>query len=193
MFKTYCGLALAAFLLCDLILFGSSATAQSVVQLPSISQFQYNGSVMVPDGGTTSLGGVNRSAFGSTQRGRNRAFGSVLGRSNASATVTIIDHDEIDRRLRGIGPENRNGKPRNTVANAKANPKAVDPDREGKALVRYARAQYKEGKQRTSFEAYRLAISVLSPKLKTLAEAEFRRTFGTAAVQANSMPGQRRF
>ncbi|TWT92385.1 hypothetical protein [Stieleria varia] len=159
----------------------ATANAQ-VVQLPTFHQFSYNGSVLVPDGGTTSLGGVSRSAIGSSHRPGSRALGATLSRSNASVTVTIIDHDEIDRQIRGVTADRPNGFPVDPAA-----AKVVDQDAEGKALVRYARAKYRSGDQSAAFEGYRMAIAVLSPNLRQLAEAEFKRQFGSAATQALSM------
>ncbi len=85
------GLAAAA-------LFAGELAAQ-VVQLPTFSTFTYRGSVMVPDGGTLSVGGVTRSAEGSTARGvpglsgipgLNRGFTNRgIGRETGSSGLTI--------------------------------------------------------------------------------------------------------
>ena len=63
---------------------------------------------------------------------------------------------------------------------------------EGKALVRHARKMYREGKHSAAFESYRLAIRVLTPQLRDLAAAEFKRTFGSSADQALRMSTLRR-
>ncbi len=60
----------------------------------------------------------------------------------------------------------------------------MDPVEEGKALVRYARQQYREGKTSESFVTYQMAIGVLDGRLKDLAVVEFRRVFGVAAEQS---------
>lgn len=187
-------------LACLIVLPGASASGQ-VVQLPSISTFSYSGSVLAPDRGTTSLGGVSRSAMGSSRRGLSRGFGSSFSRSNASVTATIIDHQEIDRQIRGAEAARRGGRS-NTVSGFTRSgagtrsmgssnagtaenrsvtpaPGENDPDAEGKTLVRYARAKYRAGDHRASLEGYRAAIGILSPKLRGLAEAEFRRVFPT--------------
>ncbi|MCA9139445.1 MAG: hypothetical protein KDB00_21880 [Planctomycetales bacterium] len=170
--------------------FGGIACGQTTVQLPSFSQFSYSGSVLVPTGGSTSLGSISRSSSGSSSRGfgGGRAFGGAMSHAGASAHVTIIDNDAIDRQIRGLPPKDTVGSlpQSSTAANRSAvtNPSAVtkrtttiDPDAEGKILVRFARKQYLAGKQASSFDAYQLAIESLSPRLAALAKAEFQRVF----------------
>ncbi|MDB4694874.1 hypothetical protein OAF47_00235 [bacterium] len=178
------------------------AQLPSVVQLPSLHTFSYQGSVLVPDGGTTSLGGVMRSASGYNHRGWNRGYGSVNSTSNASVSVRIIDLAEMDRQILG-------GSPRDFLRNMRARELQLEQSQEhqkktvgqptqvlhasmraplsrteeGKALVRFARQEYREGRQSSSIQAYGMAINQLDGRLKTLAEAEFRRVFGTTAVQ----------
>lgn len=175
------------------------AQLPSVVQLPSLHAFSYQGSVLVPDGGTTSLGGVMRSASGYNHRGWNRGYGSVNSTSNASVSVRIIDPAEMDRQILGGSPQEflRNMRARElqlgqaeqqqrktvgqqTHASVRA---PLSRTEEGKALVRFARQEYREGRQSSSIQAYGMAINQLDGRLKTLAEAEFRRVFGTTAEQ----------
>jgi hypothetical protein len=175
------------------------AQLPSVVQLPSLHTFSYQGSVLVPDGGTTSLGGVMRSASGYNHRGWNRGYGSVNSTSNASVSVRIIDLAEMDRQILGGSPQEflRNMRARElqlgqsqqqqrktvgqqTHASVRA---PLSRTEEGKALVRFARQEYREGRQSSSIQAYGMAINQLDGRLKTLAEAEFRRVFGTTAEQ----------
>ena len=163
------------------------ASAQTTVQLPTLNTFGYSGSVLVPTGGSTSLGGVSRSAMGtSSRRFGGRARGAAFGRAGASAHVTIIDHDAIDRQLRGLPPKGsratRSTPTRSTTAAATQTkrtpmPDVMDPDAEGKVLVRFARKQFLAGKHASSFNAYQLAIDSLSPRLAELARAEFKRVF----------------
>ncbi|WP_182866820.1 hypothetical protein [Stieleria mannarensis] len=175
------------------------ASAQSTVQLPSFSRFSYSGSVLVPVGGSASLGGVSRSASGISRRG-SRAIGAgvgragALGHAGASAHVTIIDHDAIDRQLRGLPPKSQGRSsasarpPRTTAVPPDAlNP---DPDAEGKALVRFARKQYLAGKHSSAFDAYRIAIETLTPRLATLAKAEFKRVFPSEKRPVDIQPRQ---
>ncbi len=167
----------------------------SVVQLPSFSTFSYHGTVVVPDSGGAYLGGVKRSASGVTRRGRGlgHGIGAALGNSGASVHATIIDLNEIDRQILGGTPEQFLRRERAKEARLGIDPKiAVDPDAEGKALVRYARRRYREGKHSKSFDGYLLAIDVLSPNLRDLAAAEFKRVFGQAADQATRMLTLRR-
>jgi hypothetical protein len=172
-------------LACMIVLVGgcllaSAVTAQlpSVVQLPSFQTFSYSGSVLVPDGGSTYLGGVSRSASGTTRSGLSRASGSSLGHSGLSVSVTIIDLEAMDRKILGGTPEEFMKRQQGLTA------KPVDRTEEGKSLVRFARAKYKEGDESASFAAYRLAIGSLDGRLKELATVEFRRVFGTAAEQS---------
>ncbi|WP_153556115.1 hypothetical protein [Roseimaritima sediminicola] len=78
-----------------------------VVQLPSQQQFRYRGSVMVPDGGSTYLGGNLRAAAGQTRRGFGpaSAAGRSLSAGGLSVRAQIIDHGAIDRELLGGTPE----------------------------------------------------------------------------------------
>ena len=74
-----------------------------VVQLPSISTFSYSGVVSVPDGGTTSLGGIRRSGSFSSSSGfgpfRSRSRGGFASASGLSVSAQIIDLDEMDRQI----------------------------------------------------------------------------------------------
>lgn len=186
------------------------AQLPSVVQLPSFHTFSYGGSVLVPDGGTTSLGGVKRSAAGYNQRGWNRGYGSVNSTSNASVSARIIDLAEMDRQILGGSPEeflrrkrtqeqqtNAVGLPlgaigRQTHASQMPKSSALSRTEEGKALVRFARQQYREGRKSSSIQAYGMAINQLDGRLKSLAVDEFRRVFGTAAEQLLQVSSLRR-
>lgn len=175
----------------------SVATAQqvgnqipSVVQLPSFQFFTYSGTVVVPDSGGAYLGGNKSYASGARRRAFNRAFGSSLGNPQASVHPTIIDHNEIDRQLLGGTPKEFVNSERDRAAASKR--KVMDPAEEGKALVRFARKQYREGKDTAAFDTYRMAIQVLDGRLRELAIVEFRRVFGTAADQSLRMASARR-
>ncbi len=172
---------IALFAFCVCLADAKSALAQlpTTVQLPSFSSFSYNGTVVVPAGGSTYLGGVNRSATGMNRRGLSRGFGSSLGRSGASVHATIIDHNAIDRQLLGMSKEE--------LIAGKQTRKRVSPTEEGKALVRHARKLYLEGKKGDSFDTYRMAIGILPTGLREIAVKEFERLFGAAATQAVRM------
>jgi hypothetical protein len=180
------GRILALFLLIAAVFTDASGQLPSVVQLPSFRTFSYSGTVVVPDGGSAYLGGNRTSLSGSSRRGLSRGFGFSQGISQASVTATIIDLDEIDRHLLGATPQEF------VKASQRDRAKQVDPTEEGKALVRYARRQYREGKKTAAFDTYRMAISVLRGRLRELAEAEFRRVFGSAADQSLRMASRRR-
>lgn len=169
------------------------AHAQTV-QLPSFRQFHYSGSVMAPDRGSASLGGVSRSyASRAARRGSGVARSAGGSRGGASVHVTIIDHDAIDRRLRGLPPESNRTPPIGAHVAAASKPKvqAIDPDAEGKALVRYARRLYIDGRHVSAFDAYRLAIPALSPKLASLAKAELERLFAAEQRPPEQRPPSR--
>ena len=156
-------LAVATLLAVTLLVGDCSAqqTLPSTVQLPSFSQFSYNGTVLVPDGGEAHLGSVKRSASGSSRRGLNRAAGFDNSISQASAKVHIIDHAEMDRQLLGGTPKEFLQRERAKEKWLGINPLApVDPDGHGKALVRQARKEYRAGNQSASFSSYRSEIYV---------------------------------
>ncbi|MGI9442732.1 MAG: hypothetical protein ACR2N1_09715 [Rubripirellula sp.] len=179
------------------------AQLPSVVQLPSFHTFSYRGSVLVPDGGTTSLGGVKRSATGYNHRGWNRGYGSVNSTSNASVSARIIDLAEMDRQILGGSPQEflrrMRAEEQHAIAaglpvgtTARQTQATLSRTEEGKALVRFARQEYREGRKSSSIQAYGMAINQLDGRLKTLAVAEFRRVFGTAAEQLLQLSSLRR-
>jgi hypothetical protein len=77
----------------------------TTVQLPSFSFFSVNTTVSVPDSGGAYLGGIKRARDSSTTRGfgplKNRGIGGERLASGVSVEATIIDHDELDRAVRG--------------------------------------------------------------------------------------------
>jgi hypothetical protein len=77
----------------------------TTVQLPSFAFFSVNTTVSVPDSGGASLGGMNHARDASATRGfgplRNRGLGGDRLASGVSVHATIIDHDELDRAVRG--------------------------------------------------------------------------------------------
>lgn len=93
--------------------FAESAYGQLTVQLPTINVFNINTVVSVPDGGTISLGGVNRYSAGRTSRGvpglsnipgvnrlfKNTGIGSETSSSQATASVKIISLQEMEDEL----------------------------------------------------------------------------------------------
>lgn len=83
---------------------GTSASAQ-VVQLPSTRSLSYSGSVWVPDGGTTSLGGVNRLRTSSSSSGwgpyASGAISSSAGAAGLSVSAQVIDLAALDEAMLG--------------------------------------------------------------------------------------------
>jgi hypothetical protein len=81
------------------------AQAQSI-QLPTFSFATVSTTVMVPDGGSAFLGGVNRSAEGRSEYGvlpfpgfQNRGIGQDRSATNMFVTATIHDFDAMDQAL----------------------------------------------------------------------------------------------
>ena len=104
------------------LLVNQTAHAQPItVQLPTLRVFSVNTTVMVPDGGTMSLGGIGRSAMGSVSRGvpglgsipglgrgfRNRAIGTDTGASNASVSANIISMKEMEKEVLDAAEQSR--------------------------------------------------------------------------------------
>ena len=79
--------------------------AQIVLQQPSFGVTTAGGTVIVPDGGSASLGGVASSASGSAAYGfpvpglGNRAFGRSSGSAGMTVHATIIDFREMEATL----------------------------------------------------------------------------------------------
>jgi type II secretory pathway component GspD/PulD (secretin) len=94
-----------------------SAPAQVAVQLPTFDIFTVQTTVMVPDGGTMSLGSIGRSSAGSTSRGvpllgntpglgrafRNRGLGTETSAGNLSVSAQIISLSELEGPLLNEG------------------------------------------------------------------------------------------
>ena len=81
---------------------GACAQAQ-VVQLPTFHQFGVSTTVMVPDGGTMSLGRVYRARESEVAFGfgplRNRAIGREAGTDSLGLSARIIDLHEMDEEV----------------------------------------------------------------------------------------------
>ena len=178
----------------------------SVVQLPTFSSTSYSGSVLVPDRGSTSLGGVRRSASGLNSRrgfpgfpgGRAGGFNQSTLQLNASAT--IIDLDAMDRQLLSGSPQGRstdylrsppsNGSPSplagsgiNPVSDApmqSATPTRASP--EVRLWVGRARQHYRDGRYVESSDAYTVAYRQTHPALRPRLKSEYATKFGTAAA-----------
>ena len=92
------------------LLLGTPALAQQQnvgIRLPVVRQFNSTSSVMVPDGGTMSLGGISRSASGATSRGfsglgrpfANRSIGRQTSRGQASVRAWVLSNQEINEAI----------------------------------------------------------------------------------------------
>ncbi|MCM2371242.1 hypothetical protein [Aporhodopirellula aestuarii] len=139
------------------------------VQLPAIRQFSYSGGVLVPDQGSAFLGGNRSSAMSSSSRGipllPNLPGSNLSSRGSAggvSASVTIIDLDEMDRQILGYDPHDRKRGRAVTGTNTAGNERSrSDEIAEAKSLVRNARRALTNGQRTTAQYAYELAIEKL--------------------------------
>lgn len=153
-----------------------------IVQLPSFHSFSYSGTVEVPDSGSLSLGGNRSSASHRSQQGG--LFPGPLTRRDmhaagqAAVTASIIDHQEIDRQILGLRPDQMVAQHQRIEAQRNRDRQGireVDRTAEGKALVRHARSLYQQGQLSAAQDCYKLAVSLLEPTLRDLAIAEMRR------------------
>ncbi|EKK00668.1 hypothetical protein RBSH_04017 [Rhodopirellula baltica SH28] len=145
-------LALARVVTASLLfIVGAETLSAQVVQLPSVRRFSSTSSMLIPDQGTGSIGGVSSYQSGRSSRGRispGGAFGGVTRSGNASVSVTIIDHDELDRRLLGDADPRQFAKQQaqqETIADAKA-------------LVQNARRLLQTGDRLRAQGTYELAL-----------------------------------
>jgi len=86
------------------LLYASGSAPAQVVQLPTFRQFSTSTTVLVPDHGSASLGGVRRSAAGGNQFGLpglpgNRSASAAAQGGGVSVSAQIHDFAEMDRRL----------------------------------------------------------------------------------------------
>lgn len=84
---------------------GIGELSAQVVQLPSFRNFSVNGGAIVPDGGTTSLGGVGYATSQSTSAGWGpyavRSGSSSVGGAAVSVSASIIDLQALDEAILG--------------------------------------------------------------------------------------------
>lgn len=168
-----------------------TANAQgTTVQLPTISNFSYSGSVLVPDSGGAYLGGSSRTSnyFRSYGFGApNTHSNSLRSASDAQARVFIIDHQAWDRSVLGGTPEEflrrhrTQQKFRSSAATTENSwlpgqkaASSTDVNARGKQLVRKGRAAAEQGDQRLTKYYYQLAKLYLDDNLARLAEAEYQ-------------------
>lgn len=87
---------------------GETAVAQrpsvnTTIQLPTISSFSVNTTVMVPDGGTMAIGGGSAGSIRSRRRGLSRSITRRGFRPGISVTPTLIIGSEIEAELQRRG------------------------------------------------------------------------------------------
>ncbi|WP_461506959.1 hypothetical protein [Rhodopirellula baltica] len=145
-------LALARVVTASLLfIVGAETLSAQVVQLPSVRRFSSTSSMLIPDRGTGSMGGVSSYQSSRSSRGRFSPGGTQGGATrsgNASVSVTIIDHDKIDRQLLG------NVDPRQLAKRTAEQETIADV----KALVQNARRLLKTGDRLRAQGTYELAL-----------------------------------
>ena len=83
----------------------TNASAQTVVQLPTIRNFGMSTTVSVPDRGRVYLGGINRSHSSSSRRRiplsplSSRSYSRGTSSNGASVSAFVHDFDEMDRAI----------------------------------------------------------------------------------------------
>lgn len=188
------------FLVLFLVLFVGDDVLAQTAQLPSVREFSYRGGVWVPDGGSTFLGGNRSAAMGSSSRGvpllpnlPGSRFGSRGSSSGVSASVTIIDLDEMDRKI--LGEDWRDSMKRGTSVVHRVEKEIeeeieeeIEADiAEAKSLVRNARRAWRAGKVDTARHTYELAIERLTRSAER--ENQERRAASVAASGRESRVG----
>jgi hypothetical protein len=97
-----------AFLALTVVAMDVPPAAAQTIQLPEFGFTTVSTTVLVPDGGTALLGGVNRARYGRTQRGipllggrpfNNVATGSELSGNTIGVTAYIHDFEAMDKAL----------------------------------------------------------------------------------------------
>ena len=180
------------------VFWNESALAQVTVQLPQYRQFQVNGSVMVPDGGSTFSGGSSRSAMGSRQYGAlpfrpfaNRVSGGESAAVATSTSVQVYSLREMEARVMGsLSPDYLATLTQSNSDAALRAQQQVAADRakfrelgqknahqkveRAKEDVRWARKFAAEGNHLAADMFYEQAIESLPPDLAELAEKEHR-------------------
>lgn len=118
---------------------GGPAPAQqpgTVVQLPTFSQFSTSTTVVVPDRGSTLMGGVSRGATGRSEFGvpllpfrpfRNSAIAGERSASRMRVTATIHDFEAMDNYLLNQPTAGRYSSPRGWGGSAAERGRGIEP------------------------------------------------------------------
>jgi hypothetical protein len=149
----------------------------STIQLPTFNVFSYNGTVLVPDQGSTYAGGSHYAVDSLVSGGPfpvQRARSLLRSQNGLQVTATIIDLQAMDRQLLAqTAPSPRamlspvdSSKPRADLA------PMDDPIAYGKWLVRRARGAAKRGEPGAARVLYQMAIKRLPENLASIASSE---------------------
>ena len=161
------------------------------LQLPTFSYFTVNTSVLVPDGGSAYLGGVNRARSGSTYRGvpfasktpflsplaANRGVSHTVAGSNMSVHATIIDHADLDQQVLAHALAQR-GISAAVVAAETSQPAAVPVA--SIAEIRQQQSAADDAKQQAARELFDKAVAYEEARQTGLAKIYFRMAAGRA-------------
>lgn len=195
-----------------LLFFVPTLTARGqVVQLPEMHVFSVDTSVLVPDSGGATLGGVSRSYNGSASRGvpgwsvvgplgRSRAVSTGASAGGVSVHATVIDHEEIDKRLleearRGRSSSVTSAEPtpamvRNapiaSLANIRAELAAEDAQREAEADLVYRKGLACE--QRREWKLARTYYELAMRKSPQVIRAQAAERLAVVKAQLSKTP-----
>lgn len=139
----------------------------TTVQLPTISLSTVSTSVMVPDRGYTSVGGISRMSQGRTRLGPalppfySRGSGSSASATRYGITTTIMDLSELDAEVLAQAPARRG----DSVADASPRPAAGD------ALSRQAEQTSADVARDTEVSSDRMSVAEIRRRRQRLAAA----------------------
>lgn len=164
----------------------NAAAVPTTVQLPTFHYFYSTGTVVVPDGGDTFLGGIGSSASGRVERGipglpsrpfTNSATGTTTGAGNVSVSAQIHDLEAMDQALLGqtaqgtafhppmatpqqLAAIKQAGEPLHSVAAIRAQQAAEDAAHEREAAAALVRGQQlqSEGKLSVAKVYFEMAV-----------------------------------
>lgn len=164
----------------------NAAAVPTTVQLPTFHYFYSTGTVVVPDGGDTFLGGIGSSASGRVERGipglpsrpfTNSATGTTTGAGNVSVSAQIHDLEAMDQALlsqiaqetafhppmatpQQLAAAKQAGEPLHSVAAIRAQQAAEDAAHEREAAAALVRGQQlqSEGKLSVAKVYFEMAV-----------------------------------
>lgn len=155
----------------------AQVTYQQTVQLPTFHYFGVSTTVVVPTGGSVSLGSIGGSSRTRFDRVGNRSIGAGFFNGGLSMSATVIDLAEMDRQVLAEAARRRGadidvlGRPVNSA------PKAVNWLESQRAATYLSRGRNAEaaGQPEVARVFYRKVVNHGSVKEKQIAEASLKR------------------